>query len=133
MQVQLFPARHSLQPAKSLSPGLLLSTSTLCPCAVLLGPLQSLTFLLNQGLLAATLGTFWAGQAHWAVSVPAAALVRVGGTLAYITLSSWTMNENLFALLMSNVYALLVRIFTVTGLSACAFHYMSILQELTLT
>lgn len=115
---------------KSLCPGLLLSTSALSPCAVLLGPLQSLTFLLNQGLLAATLGSFWAGQAHWAVSVPAAALVRVAGTLAYITLSSWTMNENLFALLMSNVYALLVSVFAVTGLSASAFHFMSILQEL---
>ena len=76
--------------------------------AVLLGPLQSCTFLLNQGLLAATLGAFWSAQAHWAISVPAAALVRVTGTLAYIVLSSWTMNENLFALLLSNVYALLV-------------------------
>ena len=100
---------------------------------MLLGPLQSLTFLLNQGLLAATLGSFWAGQAHWAVSVPAAALVRVSGTLAYIMLSSWTMNENLFALLMSNVYALLVSIFAVTCLFACALHYMSILQEPILT
>ncbi len=76
--------------------------------AVLLGPLQCLTFLLNQGLMAATLGAFWSVQAYWAISVPAAALVRVTGTLAYIMLSSWTMNENLFALLMSNVYALLV-------------------------
>lgn len=75
---------------------------------MLLGPLQSCTFLLNQGLLAATLGAFWSAQAHWAISVPAAALVRVTGTLAYIVLSSWTMNENLFALLLSNVYALLV-------------------------
>ena len=79
-----------------------------CVAAVLLGPLQSCTFLLNQGLLAATLGAFWSAQAHWAISVPAAALVRVTGTLGYIVLSSWTMNENLFALLLSNVYALLV-------------------------
>ena len=75
---------------------------------MLLGPLQSCTFLLNQGLLAATLGAFWSAQVHWAISVPAAALVMVTGTLAYIVLSSWTMNENLFALLLSNVYALLV-------------------------
>ena len=77
--------------------------------AVLLGPLQCLTFLLNHGLLAASLGAFWSVQAHWALSVPAAALVRVGGQLAYIALTSWTINENLFALLMSNVYSLLVR------------------------
>ena len=77
--------------------------------AVLLGPLQCLTFLLNHGLLAAALGAFWSVQAHWALSVPAAALVRVGGQLAYIALTSWTINENLFALLMSNVYSLLVR------------------------
>ena len=80
-----------------------------CCAAVLLGPLQCLTFLLNQGLLAAALGAFWAEQAPWIISVPVAALVRVAGTLAYICLSSWTVNENLFALLMSNVYALLVR------------------------
>ena len=76
---------------------------------MLLGPLQCLTFLLNHGLLAASLGAFWSVQAHWALSVPAAALVRVGGQLAYIALTSWTLNENLFALLMSNVYSLLVR------------------------
>lgn len=82
--------------------------------AVLLGPLQALTFLLNHGLLAASLGAFWSVQAHWALSVPAAALVRVAGQLAYIALTSWTLNENLFALLMSNVYSLLVRASPIT-------------------
>ena len=76
--------------------------------AVLMGPLSCTTYLLNQGLLAATLGACWAKQVHWGVSVPVGALVRVGGSLLYIALSSWTMNENLFALLMSNIYSLLV-------------------------
>ncbi|CAK0783478.1 hypothetical protein CVIRNUC_006677 [Coccomyxa viridis] len=82
-------------------------TATCFLLLVLLGPLQCLTFLLNHGLLAASLGAFWSVQAHWALSVPAAALVRVGGQLTYIALTSWTLNENLFALLMSNVYSLL--------------------------
>ena len=76
---------------------------------MLLGPLQALTYLLNQGAMAACLGAFFAARAPWALSVPATAAVRVAGTLAYIGVSSWTMNENLFALLMTNVYALLVR------------------------
>jgi hypothetical protein len=76
--------------------------------AVLLGPLQSLTYLLNSGMLAATLGAVWVMRAHWSLTVPIAALVRVAGTLLYLVLYSWTMNENLFALLMTTVYALLV-------------------------
>ena len=95
--------------AKDCRPGLCGLLSSLSSPALLLGPLQCLTFLLNHGLLAASLGAFWSVQAHWALSVPAAALVRVGGQLAYIALTSWTLNENLFALLMSNVYSLLVR------------------------
>jgi hypothetical protein len=75
---------------------------------VLLGPLQALTYLLVQGLMAACLGACWVRGVHWGLSIPAAAAVRVAGTLAYIGLSSWTMGENLFALLMTNVYSLLV-------------------------
>ena len=100
---------HGMLVAKDCRPGLCGLLSSLSSPAVLLGPLQCLTFLLNHGLLAASLGAFWSVQAHWALSVPAAALVRVGGQLAYIALTSWTLNENLFALLMSNVYSLLVR------------------------
>ena len=77
--------------------------------AVLLGPLQALTYVLNQGLMAACLGACWSRGVPWAASIPATAAVRVGGTLAYIGLSSWTLNENLFSLLMTNVYSLLVR------------------------
>jgi hypothetical protein len=77
--------------------------------AVLLGPVQAATYLLNHGLLAGALGGLLAGRAPWALGVPAAAAVRVAGQLGFIALSGWTMNENLWALLLSNVFALLVR------------------------
>jgi len=64
---------------------------------VLLGPVQAATYLLNHGLLAGALGG------------PAAAAVRVAGQLGFIALSGWTMNENLWALLLTNVFSLLVR------------------------
>ncbi|EIE18715.1 hypothetical protein COCSUDRAFT_20460, partial [Coccomyxa subellipsoidea C-169] len=82
-------------------------------CFLLLGenfPLSTediLTFLLNQGLLAATLGASWSLGMHWALSVAAGALVRVGGMMAYVLVSSWIMNENLFSILMTNIYSLL--------------------------
>lgn len=77
-------------------------------CAVLQGPLQSLTYLLNQGLLAATLGASWSMGVHWVVSVSTGAFVRVAGMMAYVLMSSWVMNENLFSVLMTNIYSLLV-------------------------
>lgn len=80
-----------------------------CAPAVLQGPLQSLTFLLNQGLLAALLGALWSMRVHWALSVLTGAFVRVAGMLAYVVVSSWVMNENLFSILMANIYSLLVR------------------------
>lgn len=80
----------------------------MCSCAVLQGPLQSLTYLLNQGLLAATLGAFWSMHVHWAISVSTGAMVRVGGMMTYVLVSSWIMNENLFTIALTQVYALLV-------------------------
>jgi len=76
---------------------------------VLLGPVQAATYLLNHGLLAGALGGLLAGRAPWALGVPAAAAVRVAGQLGFIALSGWTMNENLWALLLTNVFSLLVR------------------------
>ena len=77
--------------------------------AVLLGPVQSATYLLNHGLMAGALGALLARRTPWAVGIPVAAGVRVAGQLGFLALSSWTLNENLVALLLSNVYSLLVR------------------------
>ena len=76
---------------------------------MLLGPVQAATYLLNHGLLAGTLGALLARRAPWALGVPLAAGVRVAGQLGFLALSSWTINENLWALLLTNVYSLLVR------------------------
>ncbi|KAK9905014.1 hypothetical protein WJX75_007808 [Coccomyxa subellipsoidea] len=82
-------------------------TATCFLLLVLQGPLQSLTYLLNQGLLAATLGASWSMGVHWVVSVSTGAFVRVAGMMAYVLMSSWVMNENLFSILMTNIYSLL--------------------------
>ncbi|KAG2491949.1 hypothetical protein HYH03_009681 [Edaphochlamys debaryana] len=84
---------------------------------VLLGPLRALTYLLMHGLLAATLGTLWKLQAGFWVGVLVGALVRMFGQLAYLVLSSVTMNENMFALLLSNVYSMLDRITATLGMT----------------
>ncbi len=75
---------------------------------MLLGPLRAVTYVLMHGLLAASLGSLWRLRAPWSLSVPIGAVIRMAGQLAYLLLSSVTMNENLFAVLLSNVHALLV-------------------------
>lgn len=84
---------------------------------VLLGPLRAVAYCLYHGLLAASLGAMWRGGVPWAVAVPLGALVRVGGQLAYIALSSATLNENLFAVLLANVHALLDQMSAAVGAS----------------
>lgn len=84
---------------------------------VLLGPLRAVAYCLYHGFLAAALGAMWRGNLPWAVTVPLGALVRVGGQLAYIALSSFTLNENLFAVLLANVHALLDQLSAAVGAS----------------
>ncbi len=76
---------------------------------MLLGPLKAVSYVLIHGLLAACMGALWKQQANFWLCIASGALVRMAGQLAYLLLSSITMNENLFAIMMSNVYALLVR------------------------
>lgn len=45
---------------------------------------------------------------HWAISVSTGAMVRVVGMMTYVLVSSWIMNENLFTIALTQVYALLV-------------------------
>jgi hypothetical protein len=77
--------------------------------AVLLGPLRALSYVLNHGLLAATLGTLWQNKAGLVICVLVGAVVRMAGQVLYLILTSVTMNENMFALVLSNVYNMLVR------------------------
>ena len=77
--------------------------------AVLLGPLQAASYIFQHGILAVVLGALWAWRAAWAVSIPLAALAKVGGTLGGIALACLTLHENLFAVLLNNVYSLVVR------------------------
>lgn len=62
-----------------------------------------------HGLMAATLGSLWAARVPFWGSVAAGAAVRMAGQFLYLVLSSATMNENLFALMLSNIYNMLVR------------------------
>lgn len=77
--------------------------------AVLLGPLRAITYVLMHGGLAAALGSMWVWQWPWAASILAGAGLRMAGQLGYLVLSSLTMNENLFAVMLANVHNLLVR------------------------
>ncbi|KAL6759366.1 hypothetical protein V8C86DRAFT_2574440 [Haematococcus lacustris] len=82
---------------------------------VLLGPFRSLSYVLIHGLLAASLATMWKAKANFWVVVVVGAAVRMAGQMAYLVLSSVTLNENLFAVMMSNVYAMLDQICAAVG------------------
>lgn len=77
--------------------------------SVLLGPLRATTYMLVHGLFAATLGLCWKLRVNWWLSVLLGGLVRMGGQVMYLALTSLTMNENLFVVLLGNIYAMLVR------------------------
>lgn len=77
--------------------------------AVLLGPLRAVTYVLMHGMTAAALGTMWVWRWPWAVSVLVGSVSRMAGQMGYLLLSSFTMNENLFAVMVANVHNLMVR------------------------
>lgn len=85
------------------------------PTTVLMGPVRAATYLLVYGVLSLALGLSWAARLPWLLSVPLGAAARIGGYFAYIMLSSWVTNENLLALMVSNVYALLDQLASVLG------------------
>eukprot|EP00775_Hariotina_reticulata_P001317 gene1317-1661_t len=74
---------------------------------VLLGPLRAITYVLMHGMLAAALGTMWVWQLPWSGSILIGAAIRMAGQLGYLILSSLTMNENIFAVMLANVHNLL--------------------------
>jgi hypothetical protein len=78
------------------------------PPPVLLGPLRAITYVLMHGMTAAALGTMWVWRWPWAVSVLAGSVLRMAGQMGYLLLSSFTMNENLFAVMVANVHNLMV-------------------------
>ncbi|GIL91598.1 hypothetical protein Vretimale_9635 [Volvox reticuliferus] len=92
-------------------------TATCFLLVVLLGPLRAMSYFFLHGLLAATLGSLWSARGGFWVGVMAGALVRMFGQLSYLVMSSVTMNENMFALLLSNVYNMLDQVSAALGLT----------------
>lgn len=88
---------------------------SLSPFPVLLGPIQAATYALNYGALAATLGAAWAVGTPWPLAWATGTAVRVGGTAAYVCLTGWTLGEDLWALLLSNVGALVDQVSSLAG------------------
>ncbi|KIZ00682.1 hypothetical protein MNEG_7281 [Monoraphidium neglectum] len=84
---------------------------------VLLGPLRAVTYVLMHGMTAAALGTLWVWRWPWAASVLAGSVLRMAGQMGYLLLSSFTMNENLFAVMVANVHNLMDRLSASIGAS----------------
>lgn len=82
-----------------------------------MGPVRAATYLLVYGVLSYTLAVCWALRLPWLLSVPLGALSRIAGYFAYLALSSFVTNENLLALMMANVYALLDQLSALLGTS----------------
>ena len=85
--------------------------------SVLLGPVQAATYALNYGALAATLGAAWALGTPWPAAWAAGTAVRVAGTVLYVCLTGWTLGEDLWALLLSNVASLVDQVGSIAGAS----------------
>ncbi|KAL0039685.1 hypothetical protein WJX77_005104 [Trebouxia sp. C0004] len=85
-------------------------TATCFLLLLLLGPIRAVTYFFMHGLLAVTLGALWHWRAHWGITLVAGTITRLLGTLGYFVVTSWTLNEDLFSLLLANVYSLLDRI-----------------------
>ncbi|GAX78946.1 hypothetical protein CEUSTIGMA_g6386.t1 [Chlamydomonas eustigma] len=82
---------------------------------VLLGPLRAVSYLLLHGLVAATLGTLWKLKVGWWTGIAISSLVRMVGQLSYLLLSSVTMNENFFWVILNSVYTMLDQISAAVG------------------
>ena len=65
--------------------------------------------MLNHGILSAALCTFWSRRAPVLLMIPLCAALRVLGQAGSIVVSSWALQENIFALIVNNLYSLLVR------------------------
>lgn len=76
---------------------------------MLLGPLRALDYFFSHGLLAVVLGAIWHLKSHWSVSLMVGAVTRLVGLLGYFYITAWMLKEDLFSLLLNNVYSLLVR------------------------
>ncbi|KAL0033970.1 hypothetical protein WJX79_000296 [Trebouxia sp. C0005] len=85
-------------------------TATCFLLLLLLGPIRAVTYFFMHGLLAVSLGALWHWRAHWGITLVTGAITRLLGTLGYLIVTSWTLNEDLFSLLLANVYSLLDRI-----------------------
>lgn len=81
---------------------------------MLLGPLRALDYFFSHGLLAVVLGAFWHLKSHWSISLLVGAVTRLIGLLGYFYITAWMLKEDLFSLLLNNVYSLLVRYTTDT-------------------
>lgn len=85
---------------------------------MLLGPLRAVTYVCLHGALAAVLGSLWRlPKLNWWAGVAIGAVVRMAGQFGYLVFSSFTMNENLFAVMLANVHAMLDQISAATGAS----------------
>ena len=76
---------------------------------MLLGPLRALDYFFSHGLLAVVLGAIWHLKSHWSISLAVGAATRLVGLLGYFHITAWILKEDLFSLMLSNVYALLVQ------------------------
>lgn len=75
---------------------------------ILVGPFRAVAYFLVYGVLSLAMGATCVLKLPWAIGVPLAAVSRVAGFLTYFALSSFMTNENLMAIMLTNIHALLV-------------------------
>ncbi|KAI5678749.1 hypothetical protein M9H77_09699 [Catharanthus roseus] len=75
---------------------------------VLSGPVKALTYLLMHGLLGFAMGSFWRLRTNWAISIFFCSIVRAMGSVGYVLLSSFLIDENILSLVILISFSLLL-------------------------
>lgn len=84
-----------------------------------------MSYILRDGLTAWALGALWALRAPWWLSILAAATARMTGIIGFLAFTSWTLNENLYRLLVTQIHSLLVNVEAHTPLNILLWPGMS--------
>lgn len=102
---------------KSAAAGWRTVITTACLVMVLLGPLRAAMYVMLTGLPAGVLGAVWTYKWGWWPVIAVGAATRVLGQMGALALSSMALNENIFSLMLSNIYSMLDHISSAIGAS----------------
>eukprot|EP00240_Pyramimonas_obovata_P006382 CAMPEP_0118925312 /NCGR_PEP_ID=MMETSP1169-20130426/3213_1 /TAXON_ID=36882 /ORGANISM="Pyramimonas obovata, Strain CCMP722" /LENGTH=311 /DNA_ID=CAMNT_0006866565 /DNA_START=78 /DNA_END=1013 /DNA_ORIENTATION=- len=96
--------------------------------AILAGLQRAISYVLIHGLMALSLSVLWSMRLPWSVTIPIASVVRSGGMLVSLAISSYLLRENLLAMVAAQMSTLAEQMGALMGISGTpALHWIYIL------